>query len=264
MRREWELEGLIGCWTLDEEEFRLLASKSGATRLGSGWRCRGTGCRRGTAPRRRTVKTGNNRAVSTATASSFLNNDAPLEGSGRGWSAPAEWVASADGLLPGLAASVPPGLPRIPGSFHPRRRGAGHLPGAAERAEVQVRLGQPPPALSATAGQHGRDCEYPGPAGPGQFSGVAGGAVRHRGDSGQAGGDVSGAWPVVAGAQVRIEIPSARAGASARARSRSACSSRHAARETRVRTRRSRRPAPIRSLVVTRPSCQPCSGNWTL
>ena len=34
MRREWELEDLIGCWTLDEEEFRLLASKSGATRLG--------------------------------------------------------------------------------------------------------------------------------------------------------------------------------------------------------------------------------------
>jgi hypothetical protein len=78
---------------------------------------------------------GNNRAVSTATASSFLNNDAPLEGSGRGWSAPAEWVAGAGGLLPGLPASVPLGLPRIPGSFHPRRRGAGHLLGAAERAE---------------------------------------------------------------------------------------------------------------------------------
>jgi hypothetical protein len=59
---------------------------------------------------------GNNRAVSTATASSFLNNDAPLEGSGRGWSAPAEWVAGAGGLLPGLPASVPLGLPRIPGS----------------------------------------------------------------------------------------------------------------------------------------------------
>jgi hypothetical protein len=48
---------------------------------------------------------------------------------------------------------------------------------------------------------------------------------------------------------VRIEIPSARAGTSAHVRSRSACSSRHAARETRVRTRRSRRPASIRSLV---------------
>lgn len=34
MRREWELEDLIECWTLDEEEFALLANKSGATRLG--------------------------------------------------------------------------------------------------------------------------------------------------------------------------------------------------------------------------------------
>jgi hypothetical protein len=34
MRREWELEDLIACWTLDEEEFALLANKSGATRLG--------------------------------------------------------------------------------------------------------------------------------------------------------------------------------------------------------------------------------------
>ena len=34
MRREWELEELIACWTLDEEEFALLANKSGATRLG--------------------------------------------------------------------------------------------------------------------------------------------------------------------------------------------------------------------------------------
>ena len=33
--------------------------------------------------------------------------------------------------------------------------------------------------------------------------------------------------------------------------------------ETRVRTRRSRRPASTRSLIVTRPSCQPRSGNWT-
>ncbi|MEV0758373.1 DUF4158 domain-containing protein [Streptosporangium sp. NPDC050280] len=36
MRREWELEDLIECWTLDEEEFALLANKSGATRLGFG------------------------------------------------------------------------------------------------------------------------------------------------------------------------------------------------------------------------------------
>src|ERR1017187_9853073 len=37
MRREWELEDLIACWTLDEEEFALLANKSGATR--AGFRC---------------------------------------------------------------------------------------------------------------------------------------------------------------------------------------------------------------------------------
>ena len=36
MRREWELEELIECWTLDEEELALLANKSGATRLGFG------------------------------------------------------------------------------------------------------------------------------------------------------------------------------------------------------------------------------------
>ncbi|MEU6745366.1 DUF4158 domain-containing protein [Spirillospora sp. NPDC046719] len=34
MRREWELEDLIECWTLDEEERGLLSNKSGATRLG--------------------------------------------------------------------------------------------------------------------------------------------------------------------------------------------------------------------------------------
>ncbi len=34
MRREWELEDLIDCWTLDEAEVELLANKSGATRLG--------------------------------------------------------------------------------------------------------------------------------------------------------------------------------------------------------------------------------------
>ncbi|MGH7743885.1 MAG: Tn3 family transposase [Candidatus Dormibacteria bacterium] len=34
MRREWELEDLIECWTLDEAEFGLLVNKSGATRLG--------------------------------------------------------------------------------------------------------------------------------------------------------------------------------------------------------------------------------------
>ena len=34
VRREWELEDLIECWTLDEEDFRLIANKSGFTRLG--------------------------------------------------------------------------------------------------------------------------------------------------------------------------------------------------------------------------------------
>jgi len=33
MRREWELEDLIECWTLDEAETGLLANKTGATRL---------------------------------------------------------------------------------------------------------------------------------------------------------------------------------------------------------------------------------------
>ncbi|MGV9599487.1 Tn3 family transposase [Streptosporangium sandarakinum] len=34
MRREWELEDLIACWTLDEDEFALVGNKTGATRLG--------------------------------------------------------------------------------------------------------------------------------------------------------------------------------------------------------------------------------------
>ncbi|ACZ85020.1 DUF4158 domain-containing protein [Streptosporangium roseum] len=34
MRREWELDELIECWTLDEDELGLLSNKSGATRLG--------------------------------------------------------------------------------------------------------------------------------------------------------------------------------------------------------------------------------------
>lgn len=36
MRREWELEDLLDCWTLEEQELALLANKSGATRLGFG------------------------------------------------------------------------------------------------------------------------------------------------------------------------------------------------------------------------------------
>jgi hypothetical protein len=34
MRREWEPEDLIACWTLVEADRRLLANKAGANRLG--------------------------------------------------------------------------------------------------------------------------------------------------------------------------------------------------------------------------------------
>lgn len=34
MRDEWELDDLIACWTLDEADWRLLANKTGASRLG--------------------------------------------------------------------------------------------------------------------------------------------------------------------------------------------------------------------------------------
>ncbi len=124
-----------------------------------------------------------------------------------GWSAPAARVAGAGGLLPGPPA-VLPGLPPIPGSSHLRRRGAGHPPG---RGRTRPSRG---PARPAAAGAQrdgradGRDGEFPCPAGPGQFSGVAGDAARHGGDPGQAGGDVSGAWPAIAGASVhRRRIP---------------------------------------------------------
>ena len=34
IRRDWELEDLIECWTLDEDEFALVGNKTGTTRLG--------------------------------------------------------------------------------------------------------------------------------------------------------------------------------------------------------------------------------------
>ncbi len=34
MRREWEPEDVIACWTLGDEDWRLLSNKRGATRLG--------------------------------------------------------------------------------------------------------------------------------------------------------------------------------------------------------------------------------------
>jgi hypothetical protein len=64
-------------------------------------------------------------------------------------------------------------------------------------------------------------------------------------------------------ARGRIETPWARAEASAHRRSRSACSSRHAARETLTSIRRWRRLSSIRPLIVARPECQQRSGNWT-
>ena len=57
-----------------------------------------------------------------------------------------------------------------------------------------------------------------------------------------------------AAARVRIETPRPEPGTSAHVRSRPACPSRHAARDTRARTRRSRRPSSIRSPIVTRPT----------
>ena len=53
---------------------------------------------------------------------------------------------------------------------------------------------------------------------------------------------------------MRIETPRPGPGTGAHVRSRLACPSRYAARDTRARTRRSRRPASIRSLIVTRPT----------
>src|SRR6266496_1553483 len=96
---------------------------------------------------------GNNRAASTTTASGFPDSDAPLEGSGRG-------VVSArgTGCRCRRTAARPP--PRYRPACHPSRARplcAGVEPGirrgAGERAQVEVRPGQPPPALSATAGQ---------------------------------------------------------------------------------------------------------------
>jgi len=34
VQREWKPEELIACWTLVEDDWRLLANKTGATRLG--------------------------------------------------------------------------------------------------------------------------------------------------------------------------------------------------------------------------------------
>jgi len=57
-------------------------------------------------------------------------------------------MVAGGGLLPGLPALVPLGLPWIPGSFHLRRRGAGHSL-AAEHAEARV-----PARPAAPGAQH--------------------------------------------------------------------------------------------------------------
>ena len=76
----------------------------------------------------------------------------------------------------------------------------------------------------------------------------------------------SGAWQdkpkdesPTAAASVRMDTPSARADANAHLRSRSACSSRHAARDTRSSTRRSRRHAAVRSAIFMHTACPTCT-----
>ena len=87
--------------------------------------------------------------------------------------------------------------------------------------------------------------------GTGSSCGVDEAGSRRRAQKARNSRSGSASRPTVA--RVRIEIPSARAETSAHTRSRSACSSRHAARETRVLTRRSLRATSIRSLIVTPP-----------
>src|SRR5208282_6759918 len=70
---------------------------------------------------------GNNRPMSTATASSFLN------AAGTGWSlAWPERVVGVAGPLADLAALVSLGLPGVPGPLQLRGRGGGQLPPGAE------------------------------------------------------------------------------------------------------------------------------------
>ena len=60
-------------------------------------------------------------------------------------------------------------------------------------------------------------------------------------------------------ASVRMDTPSARTDASAQLRSRSACSIRHAARNTRSSTRRSRRHVAVRSAIFMHTACPACT-----
>jgi len=63
---------------------------------------------------------------------------------------------------------------------------------------------------------------------------------------------------LTAAASARMDTPSARADASAQLRSRSACSSRHAARDTSS-TRRFRRHVTVCSAIFTRTACPACT-----
>lgn len=52
IRREWEIEDLIECWVLDEDELALLANKSGAALLGFGLMLNASSPKRGSLARR--------------------------------------------------------------------------------------------------------------------------------------------------------------------------------------------------------------------
>jgi hypothetical protein len=152
---------------------------------------------------------GNNRAMSTATAFSFLNG--PGVRCGMGWpSAGPERVVGVAGPLGDLAALVSLGLPGIPGPLQLRGRGSGQPPPGAEGPELQVRLGQPPAALRPPVGQHRGSIQVPDPPGPGELVHVSGDAVDDRRHPRQVDGHDGPVRPVSGRAQVdrrRVAAP---------------------------------------------------------